>query len=301
MAKSITIFSFADQTLQARTLAHLLSTHYSPVEIHRFPDQECSVRIKAADVTNTCIVVHSLYHPDSVSIPLLFLSETLRDHGAERIILVAPYLAYMRQDKRFNEGEGVTAKYYSRLISQYFDGLITVDPHLHRIHSLEEVYSIPAYVIHAAPVVADWIRDNIEKPLLIGPDSESEQWVRDLAERINIPFVILEKVRRGDRDVEVSVPDIERWQDNKPVLFDDIISTGRTMIQTIHILKDSGLAAPVCIGVHGVFSDTAYADLSTAGAERIITTNSITHKSNAIDLTQSIALMIQGLPVMQDS
>lgn len=296
----ITILTFYEQDTIANGLSRQLNGNFSRVDIHYFPDQESSVRIVPDDVTQVCIVVASLFHPNLISLPLLFLSETLRDFGAKQIILIAPYLAYMRQDRRFKEGEGITAEYYARLICRYFDALITVDPHLHRIHSLDEVYTIPSHVVHAAPVVAKWIDDNIEQPLLIGPDSESEQWVRDLAQRANIPFVVLQKIRHGDRDVNVSVPQIENWLQHKPVLFDDIISTGKTMIETIKHLKHAGLAAPICIGVHGVFSDEAYPELLNAGAERIVTTNTITHVTNAIDLTQSIAIAIQELEIVKN-
>jgi ribose-phosphate pyrophosphokinase len=295
MKNNYAIFSFSAYSGFAGGLASLLSRVHSQVEIHRFPDQETCVRIIPGDVTPTCIVVTSLYHPDEISVPLIFLSETLREYGAEKIILIAPYLAYMRQDTRFRGGEGVTAKYYSQMISEYFDVLVTVDPHLHRIHDLNEIYSIPTHVIHAASLVADWIHKNIEKPILIGPDSESEQWISDLAAFMNIPFIVLEKVRHGDREVEVLVPDIERWPDHNTILYDDIISTGRTMIETIKHLNIAGLVPPVCIGIHGVFAGTAYQDLISSGVKKIITSNSIPHESNALDLSGTIASAIKNI------
>lgn len=292
---SVTVFAFNESDILAKSVASHLHADFSCVDIHHFPDQESCVRINPDDVTDVCIVVASLYDPDKKSLSLIFLSETLRDYGAERIILVAPYLAYMRQDKRFKDGEGITAQYYARLISRYFNALVTIDPHLHRIHHLNDIYSIPTKVLHAAPVVADWIKDNIEQALLIGPDSESEQWVNDLSQRAKAPYVVLEKVRYGDRDVNVSVPHVEKWLQHQPVLFDDIISTGKTMIETIRHLKQAGLSPPVCIGIHGVFSDQAYQELLATGAERIITTNTITHPSNAIDVSHLIVKGLQEL------
>ena len=283
------VISFEANQVLAMSIASHLDAGYSTANVHHFPDGESCVRIQPDHLGNKMIIVCSLFRPDTLIMPLLFLAETLRDYGAEKIILVAPYLAYMRQDKRFNEGEGISARYFSRLISEYFDGLVTVDPHLHRIKSLDEVYDIPSKTIHAAAAVVDWIHNNVTNPLLIGPDSESEQWVKDLAQLANSPFVVLEKVRHGDRDVRVSVPEVEQWMQHVPVLFDDIISTGRTMIETIKHLKQAGLKAPVCIGIHGVFSGNAYEDLLAAGAKKIITTNTITHSSNMIDLSSQIS------------
>lgn len=285
----ITVTSFAEYETVAKAIAHNLGADYKTGIIHRFPDRETQIRVENPEQTRKQVIITcSLYHPNSVVLPLLFLAETFREYGAEKILLIAPYLAYMRQDKQFRQGEGISARYFARLISNYFDGLVTVDPHLHRIKSLEEIYTIPSRIIHAAPLVADWISKNIHNPLLVGPDSESEQWVKDLSQRSGSPFVILEKTRHGDRNVDVSVPDVNKWLDHTPVLFDDIISTGRTMIETVGHLIRAGLPSPVCIGVHGVFSDNACEELVKAGAGKIITTNSIIHSSNAIDLVPAI-------------
>src|SRR5829696_534139 len=110
--------------------------------------------------------------------------------------------------------------------------LVTVDPHLHRYKSLDEIYSIPTRVVHSAPFLAEWIAANEPAPLLIGPDIESEQWVSEVAARANAPYRILRKQRHGDRDVEITIPDLHEFSGRMPVLVDDIISSGRTIIET---------------------------------------------------------------------
>ena len=292
---SNTVFSFNEHDPLAKLISESIAANFSIVNVHRFPDKESCIQIKPDDVNDVCIIFASLNDPDVKSLSLIFLSETLRDYGAERIILVAPYLAYMRQDKRFKEGEGITAQYYARLISKYFDGLVTIDPHLHRIHNLNDIYSIPARTLHVAPVVTDWIKENIKQPLLIGPDSESEQWVSELAQQADAPYVVLEKIRHGDRDVSVSVPNVDKWLEHQPVLFDDIISTGKTMAETVKHLIDAGMKAPICIGVHGIFADDAYQLLKHAGVDRIITTNTINHDSNEIDVSKIISDSLKKL------
>ena len=291
---TITVIPVTHEETLSRGLAQHLKAEYCPVEIHHFPDGETRVRVTPDKINREIVIVASLHQPDSITLPLLFISETLREYGAKDILLVAPYLPYMRQDKRFHEGEGISARYYARLISDYFDELITVDPHLHRIRSLEDIYSIPVKVVHAAPSVAEWIENNIEQPLLIGPDSESKQWVEDIAGRANAPFVILEKIRYSDKDVKISVPQVNRWVQHTPVLVDDIISSGRTMIETAVHLQQAGLKAPVCIGVHGIFAGDACQELNAAGISRIVTSNTIPHNSNFIDLTQAIINAIKG-------
>jgi ribose-phosphate pyrophosphokinase len=199
--------------------------------------------------------------------------------------LITPYLAYMRQDKRFKPGEGITSEYFAQLISQFAETIITVDPHLHRRSSLAEIYAIPATVVHAANHISEWIKNNVDNPVLIGPDSESEQWVSEVAKNANAPFIVLEKIRHGDKDVEVSVPHLAKYKSHTPVLVDDIISTARTMIETVGHLKRAGMKPPICIGVHAVFSGNAYKDILNAGAEKAITCNTIQHESNGIDIS----------------
>src|SRR5690625_1950229 len=114
-------------------------------------------------------------------------------------------------------------------------------------------------------------------PLLIGPDSESSQWVADIAERADVPYQVLTKVRRGDRDVEVSLPAPEAARNRTPVIVDDIVSSGRTVIETLGQLKALGLPPAVCIAIHAVFAQDAYEQLLIAGAARVISTDTITH------------------------
>jgi len=154
---------------------------------------------------------------------------------------------------------------------------------------MNEIYSVSCSVLHAAPLISNYIKENIERPLLIGPDSESEQWVSEVATGAGAPFVVLQKIRKGDREVQVSVPMVEKYRDHTPVLVDDIVSTARTMIETVRHLNNSGLRRPVCIATHGVFAGSAYQDLMESGAASIATCNTIVHQSNKIDLIGIIA------------
>jgi ribose-phosphate pyrophosphokinase len=269
----------------AANLTEKLNATIGKVTIRHFPDGESYIRIHDDVKDKKVVIVCSLSQPDEKLLPLYFLSNVAKDLGAKCTCLVAPYLAYMRQDKIFNEGEGITSHYFAALLSRFADSLITVDPHLHRIHNLGQVYDIPTKVVHAASHISDWIKNNIENPVLVGPDSESEQWVSEVAKSANVPFIVLEKIRHGDRNVEVSIPHLENFQQHTPVMVDDIISTARTMIETVGHLKKAGMRPPVCIGVHGVFADQAYQDLLDSGVAKVVTCNTIPHESNAIDLS----------------
>ena len=278
----------------AASLAQRLDGEVGRLEVRSFPDGETYLRFVTDLAGRRLVLVCTLDHPNNKILSLLFAAATAREIGAASVGLVAPYLAYMRQDRQFNPGEAMTSRYVGRLLSDVFDWMVTVDPHLHRYRSLAEIYHISTRVVHAAPLISEWIRQNIANPLIIGPDVESEQWVAAVANDAAAPFTVLQKVRRGDQDVQVSFKDPLEFGGRTPVLVDDIVSSGRTMIESVRLIMAHGGVAPVCIAVHGLFANGSDAALARAGA-RVITTNSIPHETNGIDVAGILAEAITEL------
>ncbi|HLC82928.1 MAG TPA: ribose-phosphate diphosphokinase [Bacteroidia bacterium] len=282
--KSI-IFSFHDNESLCESITVGINGKKGKIEIRQFPDGETYVRVLSDVNEKNIFIICTLNQPDTKLLALLFLCNLLRDLNAKSICLVAPYLAYMRQDKEFNPGEALTSQYFAKLLSSLVDRLITIDPHLHRRVSMKEIYSIPCDVLHASELISEWIKKNVSKAMIIGPDIESEQWVSKVAKSANVPFIVLQKNRHSDRVVEISIPKIEKYKDYIPVLVDDIISTAHTMIETVLHLKKAGMKTPVCIGVHAVFAENSYKELEKTGISKIITCNTIQHFSNEIDIS----------------
>ena len=279
------LFSFPEQSALAASLVKNGAYTHGDWEWRHFPDGESYVRVLSDVKSKNVAILCSLNNPDEKTLPLLFLARTLKELGAEKVTLIAPYLGYMRQDKRFHAGEAVNSNIYASVLSGFIDALITIDPHLHRHARLEEIYSCDCSVLSATPLMAQWIAQNVHNPLIVGPDVESEQWVKAVAEQAHAPYIVLSKTRRGDNDVEISVPDIEKHKDKTPVLIDDIISTAGTMIKTIELLHQQGCAKILCLATHGVFANDAYERLLKAGAAKIVTANTIPHTSNGMDVT----------------
>lgn len=269
-------------------LAQTLGLEVTPLETRRFPDGETYLRLSEGVAGAEVLVVCTLADPDPQFLRLVFAARTARELGAATLTLIAPYLAYMRQDKRFNPGEAITSSHFAKLLSADFDRVITVDPHLHRRKAMSEIYSARAEVLHAAPALAAWIAAEVPRPLIIGPDIESEQWVSEVATAAGTPFAVLRKERFGDREVRVSLPDLAPWKDRTPVLVDDIVSSGRTMMEAADGLVRAGLAQPVCVAVHPLFAEDAYERLA-AKAQRVVSTDAVPHASNQIPLTGLIA------------
>lgn len=289
MTPACLVFDLFDTGGLADRIAQHARAERGTVVVRRFPDEESYVRYDCELAGRVVVLVCNLSRPDARLPALFFAAATARELGASRIVLAAPYLPYMRQDHRFRAGEAVTSRIFARFVCGHFDRLLTVDPHLHRYAALDELYSIPATRITAAPAIAQWIAAHVERPVLIGPDGESRQWVAAIAQPAGIPWTVARKTRRGDRDVTVEVPDLGAWRGRTPVLVDDIISSGHTMMEAVRCVRSAQFPAPLCIGVHAVFADDAYAALQASGAARIVTTDTLPHPSNAIAIGPLLA------------
>jgi ribose-phosphate pyrophosphokinase len=277
-----------------RSIAALLGADVGQLELRAFPDGESYLRFATDLADRRVALVCTLDRPDTKLLQLMFAAAAARDLGARQVGLVAPYLAYMRQDRRFKPGEAVTSREVARLLSGAFDWLVTIDPHLHRYASLAAIYRIPTRVAHAAPLISQWIKANVPQALVIGPDGESEQWVSAVAGEAGVPFTVLQKIRHGDRDVEITLRDPTELGARTPVFVDDIISSGRTMIEAVRLVGAHTAKPPVCIAVHGLFADRSDRLLAELGA-RLVTSNTVDHASNALDVAPLLAAGIREL------
>lgn len=285
------VFAMPGNEALAAALAAELAAEQGVLDHRRFPDGESYLRFRTPAAGRSVLLACSLHEPDGKALPLLLAAAALKDLGAARVGLAAPYLAYMRQDKRFQEGEAVTSAAFAQLLSRGFDWIATIDPHLHRYAAMSEIYSVPVAVGHAAPVLADYLRQRQGSVFLVGPDEESEQWVAAVGAAAGVPHVTLRKQRRGDRDVAITFSGIERFAGLKPVLVDDMISSGRTMEVAVRQLVADGFAPPVCLAVHGILAEDALARLEAAGAE-VVTTNTIPGPTARLDVTPLLAHVI---------
>jgi ribose-phosphate pyrophosphokinase len=283
------ILAFPGMGLLAAELALLLGAEQLKMGWRHFPDGESLVTSPPDLAGRDVALLATMHNPDRLALPVRFTAETARDLGAKSVGLIAPYLAYMRQDKRFHPGEAVSAPLFAAFLQESFDWLVTVDPHLHRNPDLSQLFSIPAAHAAAAPAIARWINDNIPDAVLLGPDSESQQWVAEVAKLTQRPYEVLRKTRRGDRAVDVSFPKNNALRQGTPVILDDIASSGQTLVRTLGQLRAHKAAPAVCVIIHAVFAGSAYEDVLAAGAARIVTTNTIPHDSNEISVGPLLA------------
>jgi ribose-phosphate pyrophosphokinase len=265
------------------------------LQVRRFPDRESYLRYLTPVKDRHVILAARLHHPDEKTMSLYLAARVARELGAKSVGLIVPYLPYMRQDKVFQQGEGITSLHFASFICSCTDWLVTVDPHLHRHPSLSAIYSIDTRVVTAAGSIAHWIAGNVDDPIIIGPDEESRQWVQQVATMAACPCLVMEKKREGDRKVTISVPDLHLAQGRTPILLDDIVSTARTMVAAAAHLKAAGMKPPICIAVHALFCDDAYAALQVSGTGGIVSCNTVPHSTNQIEIEELLAAAVKDI------
>lgn len=258
-------------------------------EVKHFPDNELYVKL-GADVSGeeVIIVQNTALTPSESLFELFITARTARELGAEKIVLIVPYLAYMRQDKRFNEGEVVTAYQMAFLINNSgADELITIDPHLHRIKELSEVFSIKSTRVTAIKDIAEYVKSlGLNNPVIIGPDEESDQWAGEVAKLLGLSFEIYNKIRSSSVNVSVK-GSYSVLKGKDVVIVDDIISTGGTMLNAAIKIKEAGADSVHAVTTHGLFLRNVE-ELESV-FDSIASCNTVTTKFTKIDLAGTIA------------
>lgn len=273
----------------AKKVARKLKVKYSQLDSQFFPDGEVYLRFRDNVRGKKVVLIQSMQpRTNDALIEMLFASATAKDLGAKKVILVAPYLSYMRQDKRFKPGECISNEIVAKFIDDYVDQVMVVDPHLHRDKSLSIFFKIKSTRLTANPLIAAYIKKKIKNPLLIGPDWESYKWARATAEMIGAESVILKKKRFSGRRVKVYFGEKIDVKGKNAVLVDDMISTGGTLLKTIEHLKKLGMKRFTAIAIHGVFSEGALKKLQKAGT-KVITANTIENPTAKLDISGIIA------------
>lgn len=287
------IFGVEGAQALAEDMASTSGLALGHLSLHRFPDGETLFRILDAVENHDIILVARLDNPDAKLLSVLMLADGLRQQGAKTVTLVAPYLPYMRQDIAFNPGEVVSAQAFAKLISQNFDRLITIDPHLHRYNRLDEVYSIPALCVSADEAIAAWISRHCEAAVIVGPDIESEQWVHKIANHLQAPFQTLRKIRRGDREVDISLPELADLNGRTIVLVDDIISSGETMLQAVQRCRHAYPEAKIlCCATHCLAAPDVLDRFVSAGVQAVAATETVLGPISTIAIADQLAKTI---------
>lgn len=295
MTEDTLLLHFEDESDEAARLAREAGLETAVIERHRFPDDELRLRLPAA-LPARVVLYRSLHRPNEKLLELLLVARSAGRQGAQHLTLVAPYLAYMRQDKAFRPGEVVSQRIVGEFLAGLFDAVITVDPHLHRIATLAEAIPVAhALALTGAGLLADVAVAHRPQPVLVGPDVESRQWVETAAQRHGLDHLVCTKVRHDDQRVDIALPAGADVRGRAVVILDDVASSGHTLARTAEGLRAAGAASVDVAVTHALFAGDALALIRAAGVGEVWSTDCIVHPTNAVHIAPMLAAALREL------
>ncbi len=236
----------------AERVSRELGAELADVETKKFPDGEIYTRIVSDVRGRECAVVQSTPDNDSI-VELILTLDLLRDLGASGVHAVVPYLGYSRQEKRFREGEALSAKTILRVIKSLSDSILTVNCHFLKAEGEFDFHGIRIRNINAFPEIANYFRERTNNPFLIAPDKGSLEIVKNLAMAIGCKFDSLKKERISGEEVKTEAKEMN-VEGKDVIILDDTISTGNTIINAAELVKKQGAKSVSAGCVHGIFS-----------------------------------------------
>jgi ribose-phosphate pyrophosphokinase len=286
------LLAFNDEAALAQRLAAALRCELVMIHSHSFPDGETRLRLPP-QLPPRVLILRGLQQPNAKLTELLLTAAGARELGALHLSLICPYLAYMRQDMAFTPGEVVSQRHIGTLLAASFDAVVTVDPHLHRVATMDEV--LPGrrgVAVSAASLLGGHVAQQVPGALLLAPDEEAGQWVRVAAQAHGLDHAVCHKTRHGDHDVEVSLPNAD-VRGRAVVLLDDVASTGRTLMAAARGALAQGAKSVDVAVTHALFVGDAMAVLQATGVRHVWSSDSVPHASNVVSI---VPVVVAALP-----
>ena len=249
-------------------------------EVIDFPDGETWVKINENIRGHDVFIIQSTNSPARNIMELLIMIDAARRASPRRLTVVIPYFGYARQDRKDQPRVPITAKLMANLITTAgTERLLTMDLHSAQIQGF---FDIPFDHLFASPVFVDHVRSRFPRDLVVvAPDIGSVKMARAYATRLNAPLALIDKRRVGSEEVEVMnvIGDVNG---KNVVIFDDIISTGGTLMRASRALKDRGAQEIMACITHAVFADSVFEKLNHSDLSSLTVTNTIWHDPKVI-------------------
>jgi len=295
-------------------LAERLGWEHHELVARRFPDSEAYVRVPTKSINavrSQPVVVVATTFPDDGIVEALLMLEAIHDvrsgnlqnlmgDGPENledvgpgIFLAVPYFGYSRQDKRFQQGEVISASLIVRLLARHIDGLIVLD--LHAPSVLDDL-DTPVEFVSAMPEIAEHLKINVNPDFILSPDKGAIERASHVAKLIGCKFSYLEKTRIDAHTIQHKPKDLD--VDGAIVaIVDDMISTGGTICKASEALLSQGAKEVHAACTHGLFTGGAITRLDDH-VSGVHATDSIA--SNPRALVSSAAALARGVKQLRD-
>ena len=293
------IFSGRANPALAQEIAEELGIRCGACNIEDFPDGEIRVELDDPVENADVYLVQSTSPPVAEHLlELLLLADACRRAGARRLTAMIPYFGYARQDRRSGKMEPVGARLVADLLGIRIDRVVTVDLHN---PAIEGFFAIPVEHLSAVPLLAETLRSGLdEEAILVAPDLGAVKLAQQYGDRLGLPVAYIHKIRHSGKEVSVRRV-IGSVKGCRPIIVDDMISTGGTVVSAVRALLEEGCLAEVTVAVsHALLVGEAAKNLAELPIVRFVTTDSV-HRSapslplETVDLKKMLAKLIKRL------
>jgi ribose-phosphate pyrophosphokinase len=220
---------------------------------------------------------------------LLFIIDAAKRASAARITAVIPYFGYARQEKKTSGREPISAKVVANLLTVAgADRVLAVDLHA---PAIEGFFDIPVDHLRATPLLARAFRDEIrdEDVVVVSPDAGGVARAEDFRRRIHASLAIISK-QHPSPDATETIEMVGDVDGKVAVIVDDMISTGGTLVEAAHLLKERGASAIHVAATHAIFAADAIDRIAASDIERLFVTDSLPLPASANDRVEIISV-----------
>ncbi|MDO8487629.1 MAG: ribose-phosphate diphosphokinase [Candidatus Curtissbacteria bacterium] len=270
------IFAGSSNPNLAKEISRRSKIPLGQIEIGRFSDTEIDVWVKDEVNNSDVFIIQSNSAPvnDNI-IELALIADAVKRSGAHKITAVIPYLGYSRKEKQTRPGEPISAKVVADLITASgINKVVCIDLHADAIVGF---FNVPVIYLSALEVLGDRIKKEKHKGLIVvSPDVGGVKRARNFATILNAPLAVIEKHRQVATRDKIEVLSISgEVTGDTAIIIDDVISTGGTIIESAHALKEKGVKEVIVCATHGVFAGNAFENLGKSEIDKIFVTDTI--------------------------
>jgi ribose-phosphate pyrophosphokinase len=273
MTHNLMICAGSSNPALATEITNYLGIPLSPIKVSRFTNDNLHVQILESVRERDVFVIQSFTQPVSDNIiELLLILDALRSASAQRITAVIPYYSYARSDKKDKPRISIAGRLMADLlVTSGANRVLTMDLHADQVHGF---FSVPTDHLTALPVLCNYFRAKLDlaRVTAVAADVGAVKRVGTFARRLGVSMAFIDKRRLGDTEVEQKHV-VGEVDGRDVIIFDDEISTGTTLANTVKTLQRAGAQRVFAGATHGVLCGDAIKNVALSNLEMLAVAN----------------------------